>query len=241
MAVIFLTQRVQQLFEKTLSFIYDKLTDGVFVFLGVILAFAFDQYKEDKRSQASLKFNMEQIIRDLPAEEPSGRYPKFEITQEKVKGTCMILMNLGYVPPVGEFYLDTISNNDLARHLENRSVVPQLINYYKVLIPKVKKTYKIVNKHLEAAALKTWTTKNKECIKTEQIKLVEEKIRPHYLLYATSKVVSEFMGYRVRKELLDMRFAERPKDKSEYLRIELKEEDNSDLDGTSKGSPSSTD
>lgn len=205
-----------------MKFIYDKLTDGAFVFLGVFLAFSFDQYKENRRSIKSLEFNLEQVIRDLPDQMPRG-YKGLHLEQRKLeeRGICVLSVDRDYNAPVGDFYLDSINQNDLARFLDDRSVIPDLIDYYKILTPQVKDAYDLYQSELEKIAIETWVADNENCLTDEEIDTIKSKLKPLHVNFKLNKTVSETIGHKIRIKLLEMGYNEVPKREYESFTIEF--------------------
>ena len=205
-----------------MKFIYDKLTDGAFVFLGVFLAFSFDQYKENRRAIKSLEFNLEQIIRDLPDQMPRD-YQGLQLEQLKLeeKGTCVLSIDRNYNAPVGDFYLDSINQNDLARFLDDRSVIPDLIDYYKILTPQVKDAYDLYQSELEKIAIKKWVSGDESCLTDDEIDAIKSKLKPLHVNFKFNKIVSETIGYNIRIKLLEMGYKEIPKRVHESFTIEF--------------------
>jgi hypothetical protein len=205
-----------------MKFFFDKMIDGAFVFIGVFLAFSFDQRKENKASINSLHFNMEQIIRDLPDKKPTG-YDGLHLEQKNIphRNTCVLSLDRDFNAPVGDFYLRAINQNDLARFLDDRSIIPDIIYYYNVLVPNVKSAYELFQSEFEKLAIATWVKDNNDCLTDQEMSKLKSKLKPLHVNFKLNKTISETVGYGLRVKLLEMGFDEIPKRAPESFTIEF--------------------
>jgi|GEM_PF-6384247 len=197
-----------------MSFFLDKVTDAIFIFLGVFFAFHFDQYQEDQALKRELDFNISEIMKTLPTEQPFEFIAPFEIKTEKTETGCTYSVDTGFESAVtGSDFLKYIKDRGLVRYVENRDLISILTVYYNDVVPNYK-------------------TKRKEFLDRSQEMLIEDdpdKIddegcrskkemdkwkKELAVLYAKAKVqdgVAQKIGHYLRKEFEKLGYTARDK------------------------------
>lgn len=124
-----------------MNFLADKAVDCLFIFLGVYVAFAFSECHENKRKKDELRFNVEQIIKDLPKEAPDKTFENLDATIiESSGGKCRVKLTPMKVHNFeAKKHLDVIINRGLGTYLPSKEILDRLINLYESVEPSFKK------------------------------------------------------------------------------------------------------
>lgn len=213
----------------------DKFIDGVFICLGVYVAFAFSQYQEEQSLKRELRFNMEQILRDMPKETPKNKVPKYRINQSiGENGYCHL--NFGYenTNTTGDEYLKVIIQRGLGKFLKDKKIIPALDDYFNIAIEQTKRESAKFNDEqnlMKDAFLKN----NGKCFSKKSLADWENRIRPLYLSWKASQNMEEQIGHIIFQRITKEGYAIDEKKESIKLNVNIQEEDDEKINPKNDG------
>lgn len=195
-----------------MNMIFDKFIDGLFIFVGVYIAFWFDQYQEDQALKRELNLHMTEIIRDLPSEEPPSKIPPFKFAQTKKEdGTCGTPVYFSVQSQGrGRVNLDVIQKRGLARFIKDDKIIPFLSFYYDELIPQMKEKSDRFYDKLNDVVDKKLGGELNQCLTIKQIEQIETSVTSYYAKMHIAKGVAKLMGYKSLQEILAQGYKKPP-------------------------------
>ncbi|MCJ8276931.1 MAG: hypothetical protein HRT44_06545 [Bdellovibrionales bacterium] len=181
----------------------DKLIDGLFIFIGVYVAFYFNQWQEERILRKELYFNLSQIMRSLPDEEPKTTAAPFKIDQGIGEdGECSIQsLIVSWNDLAGKRYLDAIVERGLGNLLANKDkhILGMLSLYYDSLLPQAdKSTQAFFDQY---TSFYTEKLDPKGCLSDEVKRSIEKQLSTSYASYKMKEVLAAKMGHAAFKEL----------------------------------------
>lgn len=208
-----------------MSFIFDKAIDGIFIFLGVYVAFAFGQYQEDQRNKEELSFNLQQIIRQLPNKKPTGEVEKFQLKMVKNdEGYCDWNHNYLFSNHMGSDYLRVIKNRGLSRYLKSQYIIAVLTSYFQEQIPGTKEAFSAYDEEMKQFTL-LQNKYAKNCVPKKEISKWENRIRPLYIKWKLAETIEKEIGFVAYQELQNLGYKDKRERKKMKLWVEVKEVD----------------
>ena len=197
------------------SFFADKLVDCIFIFVGVYVAFAFSECQENIRRKAELRFNIEQILLDLPDQPPEKSFSLLKAEKVRSKnGQCRLWISRQALHHYqAKDHLEVIVNRGLGTFLPSQNVLRRLINLYRVNEPLYKKRvdafYARMNTEEFIKELRAVKDPNAACaMHAELSAFLEEKVNKDFGDIKKTDIVLRQLGYDIRKVLMSYGYKE---------------------------------
>lgn len=213
-----------------MAFLIDKFTDALFIFIGVFFAFHFDQYQEDKILEKELKFNLAEIMKVLPKEEPLYLIQPFKVKTKKNGEGCYFNAEMNFnTLNSGKDYLRVIKERGLVRFIKNKDIIAILTLYYNEIIPDLTEKKKVFYQAYDSsiADLRKKDKLQSLCQSKKEKEELENGVASRYWDAKQQDGVAQHLGFYIRSELEKAGYV--ANEKKNYMfsyRFELADEEN---------------
>ncbi len=186
-----------------MGFITDKITDAIFIFVGVYFAFHFDQYQEDLSLKRELKFNLAEIMKTLPEEKPLKYIEPFKIEKKKEEKGCSYHIDVNFdTLTTGGDFLKVIKQRGLVKFLKNKDLISIMTVYYNDIVPDYNERRKLFySSYQDKIVGFLEESGDMPCVSMKQMGQWEKSISKLYMDAKIQDGAAQQIGQYIRSEL----------------------------------------
>lgn len=187
-----------------MNFIWDKIIDGLFIFAGVYFAFHFNQCQQNRSLKNELDFNIAEMMKSLPKDEPLQIIEPFKITSKKEEKGCSYQIDVDFETSTnGGDYLKSIKDRGLVRFFDNKGLVSIMTVYFGDLVPDYKEKKNLFYKAYQDIVINFFNQNDNyiPCFSESKIRQVEQSLKKAYMDAKIQDGVAQQVGVYLRSEL----------------------------------------